>query len=550
MKSIFLLLIAFPSISVAQINLNYNTDIQNLPFRSVMARPYFAKGDCVTDDSNAIQSALNDQQFVYFPRPPGGCYLISKTLKMSYVNYLYGASANNPTSGTPKTGVIVRLKAGSNVSMIQTPFVAGGTESEYMEMENIVFDGNGQHQTQELRNTALVDFRGALVSSFLKHITITNSFGPALYTVADTLLENIWIIGTTTSTYSWMHNPTAQGYGTVSGEMIFVEDQFRPQNGRFNSGKLGDPTQYAHAILINGAQNMNLKTIHCESALTCIDFAGVQGLTITGISATRLGNPTDADPTNNFLIRMLDFKSEQLTFSNAYFDQEGSNYRGPFRNRVFGLAEGMSTQGDWYQTPIGINIWPFYTHGEFFLNNAGWPYLGERPAAGNELWIQGIGGYSPNSIKIWDNAGAPNGSYYYEQRAGGTVGLGFSPGPLGKNEQNLLQLNYYGTANSGNNVQIPVTLQANGKIIAASGIQTGKATNSDLSGELSITSAKSVAGKLSNHYSNHPECTVTPQFDIGNGNRYWITYPAADSFIVTFASPVSGSISYVCVGRN
>lgn len=30
-------------------------------------------------------------------------------------------------------------------------------------------------------------------------------------------------------------------------------------------------------------------------------------LLITGISATRLGNPADADPTNNFLIRMLAF---------------------------------------------------------------------------------------------------------------------------------------------------------------------------------------------------------------------------------------------------
>ncbi|HUX45670.1 MAG TPA: glycosyl hydrolase family 28-related protein [Terracidiphilus sp.] len=51
---------------------------------NVMAPPYNAKGDCITDDHAAIQAAINAAQAitpvpgtVFFPKPPGGCYLTS-----------------------------------------------------------------------------------------------------------------------------------------------------------------------------------------------------------------------------------------------------------------------------------------------------------------------------------------------------------------------------------------------------------------------------------------------------------------------------------------
>jgi hypothetical protein len=535
----FILLL--PLICVAQTRTDFNTQINNLPFINVMASPYSAKGDCVTDDMNAVQSALNTHRFIYFPVPPGGCYLISRTLTLQAGDYLYGASANNPNPGDPQAGVVLRLSPGRNAPLLATYTSLQGGGNEFMDVENIVFDGNGANQTEELQNQALVDFRGAFIGCFLKHVVIINSFGPALYTGdagGDLRMDTVWIINTSTSTYSWIHNPSAPGFGTLNTDHVFIENQSTPLNGNYRNITFGDPTTYSHAIFLNGVQNGVMKTTHCESAQTCIDFASVQSLILDGINGSRIGNPAASDPTNQYLIRMMDTNSYQFTMTGAYFDQSGSTYGGSFANtRVFGLADGLTTN-DWYQTPAGKALWPFYTHGEFF-SQSGWPYLGERPAAGNELWIQQIGAYSPNRLAIWDNTGAPNGSYAYFERNGSQLNLGFSPGPWTANEQTLLQLNYYGVNNSGNNVQV-----------SAGRLQSGTAANTDLAGELSLSSAQNASYSFTGIYNSHPECTVTPQFDPGSANHYWISYDSAGSFTVNFSTAVTGNVSYLCIGRN
>jgi hypothetical protein len=535
--SVFLL----PLICAAQTRTDFNTQTKNLPFINVMAAPYSAKGDCVTDDTNAIQSALNAHRFIYFPVPPGGCYLVSKTLTLQAGDYLYGASANNPNPGDPAAGVVLRLAPGSNVPLLITYTSIQGGGNQYMDVENMVFDGNGTNQTAELQNKALVDFRGAYIGCFLKHVVIINSFGPALFTGdagGDLRMDTIWIINASTSTYSWVHNPSSPGFGTLNTDHVFVENQSTPLNGNYRSITFGDPTTYGHAIFLNGVQNGLMKTTHCESAQTCIDFASVQSLILDGINGSRIGNPSASDQTNQYLVRMMDTSSYQFTMTGAYFDQSGSTYNGSFANtRVFGLADGLTTN-DWYQTPAGKALWPFYTHGEFF-SQSGWPYLGERPAVGNELWIQQIGAYSPNRLAIWDNAGAPNGSYAYFERNGSQLNLGFSPGPWTANEQTLLQLNYLGVGNAGNNVQVNA-----GRLLS------GTSSNTDLSGELSLSAAQTTSYTFTGAYNSHPECTVTPQFDPGAGNRYWISYTNASSFTVNFSTAVTGSVSYVCIGRN
>ena len=541
MKS-FLRLFALllPVICAAQTRTDFNTQINNLPFINVMAAPYSAKGDCVSDDTNALQSALNTHRFVYFPAPPGGCYLVSHTLILQAGDYLYGASANNPNPGDPAAGVVIRLAPGSNVPLLATYTSAQGGGNEYMDVENIAFDGNGMNQTEELAG-ALIDFRGTYIGCFLRHVVIINSFGTALYTGdggGDLRMDTVWIINTSTSSYSWIHNPSEPGFGTLNTDHVFVENQSTPENGSYHAIVFGDPSTYSHAIFLNGVQNGVMKTTHCESAQTCIDFASVQSLILDGINGSRIGNPSAADPTNQFLVRMMDTNSYQFTMTGAYFDQSGSTYSGSFATaRVFGLADGLATN-DWYQTPQGKALWPFYTHGEFF-SQSGWPYLGERPAVGNELWIQQIGAYSPNRLAIWDNVGAPNGSYAYFERNGTQLNLGFSPGPWAANEQTLLQLNYYGVNSPGNNVQV-----------TAGRLESGSASNTDLAGELTLSSASTAKYTFSGAYNSHPECTVTPQFDPGAGNRYWITYTGTSSFTVNFASPVSGAVSYACIGRN
>jgi hypothetical protein len=80
-------------------------------------------------------------------------------------------------------------------------------------------------------------------------------------------------------------------------------------------------------------------------------------------------------------------------------------------------------------------------------------------------------------------------------------------------------------------------------------IQSGTASNSDLTGELSFSTSSTATYSWTGSYTSHPECTVTPQFD-NSTNRFWVTYTSTSSFTINFSANVTGNVSYICVGRN
>ena len=98
------------------------------PQSQINVTAYGAKGDCVTDDQPAIQSALNVQGVstpqitVYFPAPPGGCYLTS-TLQMTGASMQGQAGAG--FVGVPPAGVILKGKPSQDVLHIPDPTTVG-----------------------------------------------------------------------------------------------------------------------------------------------------------------------------------------------------------------------------------------------------------------------------------------------------------------------------------------------------------------------------------------------------------------------------------------
>jgi hypothetical protein len=110
---------------------------------------------------------------------------------------------------------------------------------------------------------------------------------------------------------------------------------------------------------------------------------------------------------------------------------------------------------------------------------------------------------------------------------------------------------YWGANGFGtpfNNTYFSADSSANG-YLATQEARTTTSANSDYAGELTFSSSSSATQSLQGAYGSHPECVAKPQFDPGSGNRFWISY-GATSFTVTFASAVSGLVSYSCVGRN
>jgi hypothetical protein len=101
------------------------------------------------------------------------------------------------------------------------------------------------------------------------------------------------------------------------------------------------------------------------------------------------------------------------------------------------------------------------------------------------------------------------------------------------------------------------TINASGQVTASGGIAAGGASmfktstsaNTDIDGELSFSAATTATYSWINSYVSHPECTIEPQFDFGTAH-HWVTYTGVTSFTINFSSAVTGSVSYLCGGRN
>jgi hypothetical protein len=112
---------------------------------NVMAPPYNAKGDCSTDDRAALASALNAANatnppaVVYFPLPPGGCYLTS-TLPWYGISLEGQQPAGvNPVQGS--AGVILKGQPGEDVFEAPDPTTVKSAAPRFSwSIRDIVFE--------------------------------------------------------------------------------------------------------------------------------------------------------------------------------------------------------------------------------------------------------------------------------------------------------------------------------------------------------------------------------------------------------------------------
>ena len=114
---------------------------------NVMAPPYNAKGDCVTDDQVAINLALRAADTyavgtglpatIYFPNAPGGCYKTSKLLW--YGESLLGPAPGQSGISSGKGGVILQGMPGQDILGPPDPTTTKYTFYYPWSISNIVF---------------------------------------------------------------------------------------------------------------------------------------------------------------------------------------------------------------------------------------------------------------------------------------------------------------------------------------------------------------------------------------------------------------------------
>ena len=89
------------------------------------------------------------------------------------------------------------------------------------------------------------------------------------------------------------------------------------------------------------------------------------------------------------------------------------------------------------------------------------------------------------------------------------------------------------------------TSSGTGSLLA---LKSATASNTDLTGELTFSTATTASYTFVGTYTSHPECHPTPQFNAAL--QPWVTYTSTTSFTINFATAVTGTVSYSCIGRN
>ena len=113
----------------------------------VMAPPYEAKGDCISDDRDAImraqtaalayQSGNTGPATLYFPKPPGGCYLTS-TIQWAGVSMIGQPSGTGSVSPV-QYGVTIKGKPGQDILHVPDPTTTAFTWNNSWTLRDISF---------------------------------------------------------------------------------------------------------------------------------------------------------------------------------------------------------------------------------------------------------------------------------------------------------------------------------------------------------------------------------------------------------------------------
>lgn len=172
-------------------------DVARFHDRVVDARDYGGTGDGITDDTAAIQAAVDacatTGGITYLA---AGTWVVSSPILLARGVILLGATTFDPEHGT-----VLRLADGANCPMLWTPggasgdpLVGTGDGTHFMGIDLLVLDGNGDNQASD--NIA-VKMWGNFVGGFIGKILVKDNRGPALSLwYADIDVDLLWAVHT------------------------------------------------------------------------------------------------------------------------------------------------------------------------------------------------------------------------------------------------------------------------------------------------------------------------------------------------------------------
>ena len=324
------------------------TNVQTKLREWVSVKDFGAVGDGVTDDTAAIQAAIDSIAggTVHFPV---GTFLISAPIQLRRGVMLQGAG---PFDTRANASTKILLKSGSNCAMLQTPAAALGQAeaTHFMALENLLFDGNKTGQTTEV-TAGVVQFHGAWVGSWIRKVFIYNTLGPGLTLDrgSDLTIDDVWIQAVQTATgYALDTNqslPAGTAQGLITIGTLYVENTSNKAGGdpRNVEGDRGKAIRLARTVVVSA------NYLHIEGASHGVDLDGAQLVNINSVSASFVGSTLATD---SALIRYL-------TTIRALNVNTFRAYNQTANTKFVALGQGVSSGNIVQELPIENTTVPF-----------------------------------------------------------------------------------------------------------------------------------------------------------------------------------------------
>lgn len=426
----------------------------------VSVKDFGAAGDGVTDDTAAIQAAIDSivggSVFV-----PVGTYLISSPIRLNRGVRLIGAG---PFDTIENASTKIKLKAASNCAMLQTPAAisGAGAATHFLAIENILFDGNKTEQTAEV-SAGAVQFHGAWVGSWVRNVFIWNTLGPSftLDNGSDVEVEHLWINGCqSASGYAFDINQSITGtgrQGLININHLYIEN--------VSNKASGDPRNVendrGNGLRINRVVTININEIHIEGVSRPVDLASNHVVNVNKISTAHVGNATNSD---GAVIRYTDTGTRVLSV-NAF-----ESFSTASGTKFVGLATPL-TSNNIQELPIE-NFGAQYCTKYSAVNADGFGTGRSAPTVFSRLVGQQTTGSAATSYYRFYSSSLE--LSHYLKHNGGTLSLGSNWLQPSSAEKDFLTITSTGTAGDTASFNVPVTL---GERTSASSIAAKKLWN-------------------------------------------------------------------------
>lgn len=240
------------------------------------------------DSSDRINYAM--QECPGFLTVPAGCrFAQAAPIKLLRGSVLDGRSAFDTR---PSYGSKFFLLDGSNCEQLITPYAQdGSTQTHFMGVQNILFDGNKAGQTAEVAG-GVIKWWGTYVGSWLRNTFFLNQYGTALdfRGGSDVEASHIWIAGCATENgYALDTNAELSG-GTLGGllqfDNLYVENTSINKNfdAKTNEVYRGKNIRFRRLV------SLSVTALHTEGAANGVDLDRNREVSINKITSYNIGS--------------------------------------------------------------------------------------------------------------------------------------------------------------------------------------------------------------------------------------------------------------------